>query len=83
MMIGPGAYAYINRDKTYDELIDECDRLVSYMKKYERYLADKNDKDDSLNWYMNPDPSVVYQMDFEYLEELCRIMMRKYRDGDC
>ena len=82
MMIGPGAYAYINRDKTYDELIEERDRLVSYMKKYERYLADKNDKDDSLNWNMNPDPSVVYQMDFEYLEELCRIMMRKYRDGD-
>ena len=44
--------------------------------------ADKNDKDDSLNWYMNPDPGVVYQMDFAYLEELCRIMMRKYRDGD-
>ena len=76
MMISPDCYIGLMKDSSYQELISERDKLLDFLKKFERdeMAGDRSDP----SWNMCPKPDVRYQMDLEYLAALCRFMQEKY-----
>ena len=76
MMVSPGYFTEKWEKLSYPELIRERDKLIRYIRKYEKkeLAGDRSDPE----WRYCPSPEVKYQMHFEYLEALCGIMREKY-----
>ena len=78
MMISPNHYVETLKDKTYPELIRERDRLIRFMRKFEKdeMAGDRSDP----AWRICPGPDVQYQMHLDYLAALCGMMREKYNE---
>lgn len=77
MMISPQSYINDLKGKSYNRLIRERNSLMSYIRKYEKYLkTGKMSK--GLDFNMEPQPEVIYQMYLEYLAELCPLIVSIY-----
>ena len=66
MMVSPGYFTEKWEKLSYPELIRERDKLIRYIRKYEKkeMAGDRSDPE----WRYCPSPEVKYQMHFEYLE---------------
>ncbi len=76
MMISPGYYIKGFADSSYQELMDERDRLLRSIKNYEE--SEKKGDRSGDEWQISPSPSVRYQCYLEYLAKLCLLMCEKY-----
>ncbi len=78
MMISPDWFRESLKDLSYLELIRERDRLIRFMRKYEKNekAGDRSDP----AWRICPAPDVRYQMYFDYLAQLCGLMREKYNE---
>ena len=76
MMRGPASYIESLKDVEYLELIKERDRLIRFIRKYEKkdVAGDRSGNE----WSIHPLPDVRYQVYLEYLAELCKYMSKKY-----
>lgn len=78
MMISPMAYIKEYEKLPYLELMKEREQLISYLHEFEKneLIGDRS----SPEWEYLPSPEVRYQMFFEYLAELCKLMSRRYNE---
>ena len=78
MMISPHSFGDSIKDKSYPEMIRERDRLIRFLKNFEKkeMAGDRSAPD----WRCNPSPDVMYQVYLEYLAVLCGIMQEKYNN---
>ena len=76
MMIGPEGYIDRLKDASYPELIKEREQLLRRITDFEEkeMAGDRSGEE----WLIKPSPDVHYQMELEYLGELCRLMAEKY-----
>ena len=76
MMIGPAAYMEEVKRMSYLELMAERERLIGYLHKFEtdEIAGDRSDP----AWRICPKPDVRYQLYFDYLSVLCRVMRERY-----
>lgn len=68
MKISPQNYVADLKDKCYEDLIKEKDKLVKEIQRFE------NNKIIDCEFYMNPSPEAVYQCNLLYLSELCKLV---------
>ncbi len=78
MMISPGAYIKQFENADYMELIEERNRLISFINWFEmnEYRNDRS----SDEWKYKPSPETRYRMYFHYLALICFLMHDKYGD---
>lgn len=74
MLKSPRDYIEELESKTYEELLVERDKLIQEMKLFE--LNSKNIIKNSENTI--PRPEIVYELSFEYLALLSRLITRKF-----
>lgn len=79
MMISPGGYIDELRDADYNTLIEERNHLIEAITEFER--KEKAGDRSGEEWRIMPSPEVQYQMDLQYLSELCKLMYEKYMEG--
>ena len=72
MMISPQSYIGDLKEKRYEDLIKEKDKLIKEIQKFE------NHKISNSEICMNPSPEVVYQCNLLYLSELCKLVHDKF-----
>lgn len=72
MMISPQSYVNDLKEKSYEELIKEKDKLIKEIQRFE------NNKIADSEFCMNPSPEVVYQCNLLYLSELCKLVHDKF-----
>ena len=75
-MVSPGYFTEKWEKLSYPELIRERDKLIRYIRKYEKkeLAGDRSDPE----WRYCPSPDVQYQVHFDYLAVLCGLMKAKY-----
>jgi len=76
MMISPRVFIDDHKNDTFEQLITEKDSLVLEIKKLEKIVFDPKKKNEE--WDVYPGPDVRFQMDLEYLAELCSFLKEKY-----
>jgi len=76
MMISPQGYIEEHKNDTFEELIKEREELIGAIKHLEKLVY--SDDRMSEEWMIHPGPDVQYQMNLEYLAELCNFMSEKY-----
>lgn len=76
MMISPGMYISEHENDSFSQLIKERDSLLREIRRLEKivFCEDRTAEE----WCFKPGPDVRYQMNLEYLSELCRFISRKY-----
>lgn len=74
MMSSPEEFAEMRKDKSYAELVKEKNELLAEITRFE------NGEIHTGTRVMNPPPEVIYQCNLEYLSELCKLIVDKYRD---
>lgn len=74
MMISPNCYIDEIKDKSYKELLKEREELLKAIYSFEKEEIEKGEI------IYSPSPEVVYQMNLEYLGELCKLISRKYNE---
>lgn len=78
MMISPETYAEQFKDASYEEMMEERDQLIRYLRKYEK-LEKAGDRSGN-EWMVHPQPVVRYQVYMEYLSVLLKIMRDRYNE---
>lgn len=76
MMMSPDYYISQHENDTFEQLMQERDRLVDDIHELEK-LVYSDDKTDSA-WYSFPQPDFRYHMCLAYLSELCLFISKKY-----
>ena len=71
-MISPEVYIEEQKNKSYEELLAERDRLISDIKQFEG--GEKNEQ------VTEPSPDVVYQCNLKYLAKICELIAEKYNE---
>lgn len=72
MMISPQNYVDDMKEKCYEDLIKEKDKLIKEIHRFE------NNKIADNEFCINPSPEVVYQCNLLYLRELCKLIYDKF-----
>lgn len=72
MMISPNGFVEELKDKPYKELLKERDKLIRQIRAFEK------DKVPESEYSICPSSEVVYQMNLQYLGELCNLIAEKY-----
>ena len=78
MMISPAQYIETIENDSFVDLIKKREELIKSIKILEKIVF--SDKKESEEWMMHPGPDVRYQMDLQYLAELCNFMSEKYNN---
>ncbi len=75
MMISPDSFVNELKDKSYKELLIEREKLLKSI-----YAFEKESDDDNVDigGCVSPSPDVVYQVELQYLGELCKLIAEKY-----
>lgn len=76
MMISSQGYIEEHKNDTFEELIKEREELIGAIKHLEKLVF--SDDRMSEERMIHPGPDVQYQMNLEYLAELCNFMSEKY-----
>ena len=74
-MISPEVFVEQYADKTYEELIEVRNDLINNIKRFE--ATPQNEEPDFI---ICPGPDVVYQMNHEYLSEICLLIVQKFQE---
>ncbi len=76
MMISPDVFIARYKDKPYVELIKVRERLIKSIRLFEKneMAGDRSDP----AWLSLPSPAVQYQMNLEYMSQLCKLMHERY-----
>ena len=74
-MLCSGAYLEMHKGDTFEQLISERDRLFAEIKDLEKIVYTEARHGD-----MHPGPDVVYQVELEYIAELCNFIKEKYNN---
>ena len=74
MMISPNCYIDEIKHKSYKELLEERNVLLKSI-----YLFENEEIKQGEIIY-SPSPEVIYQMNLEYLGELCKLISKKYNE---
>ena len=72
MMISPEVYVSMQKDKSYEELIQIREELIEDIKEFE--------KNPDQTCFMHPSPEVIYQVNLQYLGKLCELIAEKYKE---
>jgi len=75
MMISPQSFIKEFKNKSYKELLEERENLLRSI-----YEFEKNGVDNKLGDFIKPSPNVIYQVNLEYLGELCRLISEKFNE---
>jgi hypothetical protein len=73
MMISANGYIQSKINKSYEELLEEREKLLKRITDFENSCGDKSDV------IISPSPSVMYQCNLLYLAKLCELIAEKYR----
>ena len=73
MMISPQLYVEEVANKSYNELLIERDELIKKICDFE------NGTGEDINAITKPSPDTMYQCHLQYLSELCKLILAKYR----
>lgn len=76
MMMCPENYVSEYEDASFEELIAARDGLIEEIRSLEKLVFDRNKNDDT--WNILPSPDVQYQVNLDYLSELCKLIRNKY-----
>lgn len=76
MMISPYSYIFEHENDTFEQLIQERDQLIDEVRRLEKMVFSEDRSDEE--WGLCPRPDVQYQVNLEYLSELCSFISRKY-----
>ena len=76
MIMSQNFYRRQFKDATYEDLIEERDRLIRFLQEYER--LEKAGEPPGAQWTMHPRPVVRYQIYMDYLAELLLLMQERY-----
>ena len=74
MMISPNEFTERLKDKPYKELLKERTRLIKEIERFEKGKISETE------YFRNPSPDVVYQMNLQYLGKLCMLIADKYNE---
>lgn len=77
MMISPQTYADGIKDKSYEELIEEREKLIREIKHFEKHRKELMNNEKKMIF---PSPDVEYQMNLEYLGSLCVLLSDKFNE---
>ncbi len=80
MMISPISYIEELKDNSFEQLIAERDSLIQEIKELEKIAFKKGEDRTDPAWQFHPGPDVRYQMNLEYLAELCSFILFKQED---
>lgn len=72
-MISPQLYVEELANKSYNELLIERDELIKKICDFE------NGTGEDINAITKPSPDTMYQCHLQYLSELCKLILSKYR----
>lgn len=75
-MISPEAYVIGLKDADYETLIEERSDLIDLIQGFEE--KEKAGDRSGGEWGIMPSPDVQYQVNLQYLSELCKFMAEKY-----
>ena len=78
MMVSPEIYIREVEGKSYLELIKERDKLLRFVRCFEKKEMAGGRSDSA--WHGSPSPAVRYQVYLEYLSVLCNLMQKRYND---
>lgn len=76
MMMSPEMYVELNRDEPIEEIIKIRDELIDNIKNLEKIVFSKDRS--SEEWNFHPGPDVRYQVNLEYLSQICVLLSEKY-----
>ena len=76
MMISPEMFADEYRNDSIEEIIEIRDELINDIKDLEKIVFDK--ERNTKAWGFCPGPDVQYQMNLEYLSQICVLLSEKY-----
>ncbi len=76
MMISPDMFIESCEEMTFQQLIVERKRLCRDIAGLEKIVYDKENPKEA--YCVHPSPDVQYQMELEYLAELCKFLKGKY-----
>ena len=75
MMLSPEAFIKIEcENKSYKELLRIRDSLIRQIRTFEKGKISEKE------YQILPSPASIYQVNLEYLGELCKIISEKYND---
>ena len=72
MMISPNAYIDQFKNYSYEDLLKIRDEMYESIKAFEK------GKIDPKAYMIKPSPDTIYQMNLEYLAEICKLIHEKY-----
>ena len=70
MMISPKMYVKELENKSYEELLEARDELISEIKNFENNKVERSFK---------PSPETMYKVHLQYLSELCLLISSKFK----
>ena len=76
MMMSPEMYVELNKDEPIEEIIKIRDELIDNIKDLEKIVFSKDRNSDE--WNFHPGPDVRYQVNLEYLSQICILLSEKY-----
>ena len=76
MMISPMSYVDEHKNDSIEQLIKERKSLIKEIEKLEKIVFSKDRS--SAEWNFCPGPDVRYQVELEYLSELCQYISERY-----
>lgn len=76
MMISPQSYIEQQKEKSYEELVKERNRLIRDVRYFEKHMKELME-----NVYIHPSPEVKYQCRLEYLGELCKLLSEQFNEN--
>ena len=76
MMISPLSYIAEYENDTFEQLLQERDCLIAEIHELEKIVYSEARSDEA--WSICPQPDVRYQMNLDYLSELCAFISKKY-----
>ena len=79
-MISPEAYVIDLKDADYETLIQERNDLIELIQDFEE--KEKAGDRSGAEWNILPSPKVQYQLNLEYLSEICKLMAEKYNQNN-
>ncbi len=76
MMMSPESFVRAYKDEPIEEIIKIRDELIDNIKELEKIVFSKDRSSDE--WNFHPGPDVRYQVNLEYLSQICILLSEKY-----
>lgn len=75
-MMSPESFVRAYKDEPIEEIIKIRDELIDNIKNLEKIVFSKDRS--SEEWNFHPGPDVRYQVNLEYLSQICILLSEKY-----